>query len=81
MTRLNDWGRNEYTLHEGWDSYPEDESEFDFDLARWISAGKLFWIAPKDNTLTLRGEVSGCPYIALKGRQTITRVQNGEVWW
>lgn len=44
-------------------------SAWDFDLARWIDAGKLYWIEPGDESFTVRGNDSGraCPFIGLPG--------------
>jgi hypothetical protein len=83
VPRANDWGANEYKVYdagsEGWDEISEDEKEFDFDLSKWITSGRLQWIAPGDTALRLRTDVSGCPYLNLPGRRTISRIQYGEV--
>lgn len=86
VTRVNTWGTNEYQVVDaegdiGWDEAPLVESDMDFELAPWISAGRLWWIAPGDPSLTLRGEVAGCPYLGLSGRRAVTRIQAGRVWW
>ncbi len=83
VARANEWGANEYKIYEagteGWDEINEDEQEFDFDLSRWITSGRLQWIAPGDSALRLQTNVSGCPYLNLPGRRTIQRIQYGEV--
>ena len=86
LPRVNTWGSGEYGLvgPDGqwiWESEPENEGEFDYDLAPWISSGKLRWIAPGDAQLALRDAVEGCPYLGLPGRRSITRIQEGRVWW
>jgi hypothetical protein len=84
MARANDWGSNEYKIYapgsEGWSEVREDDSEFDFDLAKWIDTGRVQWIAPGDASLRLHSEVSGCPYLNLPGDRKISRIQYGEVW-
>ncbi len=57
------------------------EPAWDFELAPWIQAGKLLWIAPGDDALALRSDVDACPYLALPGHRGITRLQDGEAWW
>lgn len=86
IPRVNTWGTNEYKFRDEkgklrWDSQPDNPFDMDFDLAPWISNGKLLWIAPGDTTLTLRDTVSGCPYLGLEGRRKITYIQKGRVWW
>lgn len=42
---------------------------YDFDLQKWIAAGKLWWIAPADPEMRLVGGAGGaaCPYAGLAG--------------
>lgn len=90
VMRVNDWGTEQY-----WDEssiFPEmttagqyislvpDVEGYDFDLAPWIRSGKLLWIAPGDETLTLHGHVKGCPYLDLQGSRMPKYIQNGKVW-
>jgi hypothetical protein len=60
---------------------PADEvpGDYDFDLGRWLAAGKLYWISPGDSNLQLRNDAA-CPYIGLPGKRDIVRIQWGKVW-
>jgi hypothetical protein len=84
LARANEWGTNEYKIYgagtEGWNEVREDEKEYDFDLGKWITSGRLQWIAPGDTALRLQSDANGCPYLNLPGRRTISRIQYGEVW-
>jgi hypothetical protein len=82
---VNTWGSDEYE----WVSSEGEvlvghaydrESDYDFELAPWISAGQLWWIAPGDHSWTPRPEVECCPYLGLAGRRRPLRIQNGAVW-
>ncbi len=59
----------------------------DFDLAPWIEQGKVFWIAPGDESMTLRSDVQGCPYLNLLGSREFVSICRGKVrslgteWW
>ncbi len=50
-----------------------------FSLSPWIARGKLFWVAPGDETLTLRSDVAGCPFVGLPGELGEQRVAHGRV--
>lgn len=85
LARANEWGGNDYWFTDAagkrvWREEPERESDMDFDLRPWIEAGKLLWIAPDDASLTLRSEVSACPYLDRDGSRERTRIQDGKVW-
>jgi hypothetical protein len=88
--RVNDWGTERY-----WEpgtpvpelftpglyiDVPAEPEEMDFDLEPWIKAGKLLWIPPGDESLTLHGHAFGCPYLDLPGSRNLKYIQNGEVW-
>ena len=77
----NMWGANT-AAHAGggWSQADDDEDTFDYDLAPWIAAGRVRWIAPGDAALRLRDGVDGCPYLGMDGPQRVQRVQDGEVW-
>lgn len=89
--RVNDWGTGRYwepghLLPERWTagdyvSIDPNPDEYDFDLEPWIKAGKLFWISPEDETLTLHGHVAGCPYLNLSGQARLQYIHKGEIWW
>lgn len=74
ISRVNTWGTAEFWFdgpdgRQVWDSVDDERADFDFDLERWIQAGKLLWIAPGDARLTLRSHTRACPYIGLRGRR------------
>jgi hypothetical protein len=88
--RVNDWGTEHY-----WEpgtpdpelftpglyiDVPAKPREMDFGLEPWIKSGKLLWIAPGDESLTLHGHASGCPYLDLPGSRNPKYIQNGETW-
>ena len=90
VMRVNDWGADYY-----WESgtpFPEmlspgqpiqltpNPEEWDFDLAAWIKAGKLLWIAPLDEALVLRSTVYNCPYLNLPGSRNAKYIQKGKLW-
>lgn len=89
--RVNDWGTGRYwepghLLPELWTagdyvSIDPNPDEYDFDLEPWIKSGKLLWISPEDQTLTLHGHVSRCPYLNLLGKRRLQHMQKGEIWW
>jgi hypothetical protein len=76
----NDWGTDHWQRAEGWGSREDDPGTFDPDIAKWIGANKVRWIAPGDRGLTLRSEIDGCPYAGLRGTRSPQYVQHGEVW-
>lgn len=76
----NDWGADHYPIGDGWDTVNEDLEPRDIALASWIANGKLAWIAPGDESLTLRRDAEGCPYLGLPGETNVQRLQEGELW-
>jgi hypothetical protein len=89
VTLVNDWGGSEYYVYDdtgewlGWDRDEDGESvgQYDFALASWLKSGKLLWIAPGDESTTLRGGVEGCPYIGLTGQHGCAWVFRGKLWY
>jgi hypothetical protein len=80
--RPNEWGASSYQLPNGrWGADDVFETAYDDELAPWIDANKLAWIAPDDTSLTVRTGRDGCPYVDLPGRRTVTRIHDGNVWW
>ncbi|MFB8002146.1 hypothetical protein [Nocardia sp. NPDC056000] len=51
----------------------------DFELLPWLDAGKLLWIAPGDNTATLRTGAADCPYLDLDVDRRAQYIYNGEI--
>ncbi len=85
MARVNTWGSGHYTFHDRdghlcRTSLEPGIEDADFDLAPWIRAGRLLWIAPDDATLTLRSLVSGCPYLSVGGAHAFVRMLDDTVW-
>jgi len=69
----NDWGADQYvaTLDGGMPWPVETEPEMrDANIAPWVEAGLLRWIAPGDEDLKLRSGLDGCPYLGLGGDAT-----------
>jgi hypothetical protein len=82
---VNEWGIKFYRFHteEGalrWDSVVDLGGDYDYDLEKWILQGKLLWTSPEDTLMKLHSENADCPYLNLKGRREILRVQSGQVW-
>lgn len=80
-----EWGTDRWTLTPLQAREPatiqvvELESERDYELAPWIESGRLHWIAPGDNTLTLRSGTEGCPYLDLPGRRSEITIFDGAI--
>ncbi len=83
MAMPNAWGTGTYWDASdgapGWTSTPVDPAEREFTLSPWIARGKLYWIAPGDDTLTLRTEVASCPFVGLPGEQREQRIAFGRL--
>jgi hypothetical protein len=80
----NTWG-SEYSPRSTsnvWFSEEEDldDTEYDYALRPHLRAGRLLWIAQGDDSLALQRGEKGCPYLGLKGRREMVRVQEGHVW-
>lgn len=52
----------------------------DFELASWMEGGQVFWLALGDESLTLRQNMEGCPYLNLPGRRKRLFIDNGKCW-
>jgi hypothetical protein len=84
---VNTWGRSAYPVFRdgvrgGWDADSPSMSEYDFALTKWLRSGALLWIAPGDESATLREGRRGCPFVALPGPRTVPLVLNGKVeYW
>lgn len=76
----NDWGADCYAIGDGWHSVSEDFEPRDTDLAQWIRAGKLSWIAPVDEAMVLHRDAAACPYLGLAGETNVQRLQHGKSW-
>ena len=70
--RINTWGTDMYIVHESdntgfMSATYDEEDDYDFDLAPWIEKGKLLWIAPDDDDMTLHTTIDDCPYLNIEG--------------
>jgi hypothetical protein len=84
VRRANTWGASTYPVRRrdgsaAWAQVDEWPPDNDYDLGPWIRTGKLRWIAPGDDELRLRTEVTGCPFLGLEGPITYGIVQRGSV--
>jgi len=63
------WLRQEYYYTDrGSQMWNIRADTWDFDLAKWVDRGKVYWIAPGDATMTLlHGPAKDCPYVGLSG--------------
>jgi hypothetical protein len=82
IERINTWGTDCYIVNnlEGFaiiGSTYDDEEEYDFDIAPWIKKGKLKWIDPNDDTLSLMDSVDDCPFLNISGYKYPVLIQNG----
>ncbi len=85
LERVDDWGHgfHSYVRPDGTPASAhsiEDDGEKDFELAPWLDRGRLLWIAPGDESLTLRHGTDGCPYLDLPGEHRRRYVQTGRTW-
>lgn len=84
LARFNEWGTDRYWSFDSeggwWDSVIEETESLDFDIGKWIEAGRLKWIAPGDPKLALQSSTAGCPYLSLQGRKTFLHIQEGQIW-
>jgi hypothetical protein len=83
--RANIWGLDQYpAVTEYGERYSgqifESDIDVDCDLAIYIRTGRLFWIAPGDESLTLRSVMTSCPYIGLAGRRYPVGILDGKMW-
>ncbi len=81
---FGDWGRSiafydSDDVGFGWQEWIPSPSDIDFNLLPWIENGKLLWIAPGDDSLTLLCQTY-CPYLSVDGNRFCQVVQEGEVW-
>lgn len=57
-----------YTDGSGKQVWNARSDEWDFDIARWCDAGKIYWIERGDAEMTLhKGKARECPYVGLEG--------------
>lgn len=85
---VKDWGSDYYWEEESTilrlmnteENTSPNSDEYDFELEPWIKKGKLLWIAPQDEDLTLHSHVSYCPYLDLPGSMRPKYIKDGEKW-
>lgn len=77
------WGSSSYPVRVSggwrWDDVPAWTPDYDFALRPWLEEGRLYWIAPGDESLTLHSGADGCPYVDLQGEHEGAIVDEGEV--
>jgi hypothetical protein len=86
VTLVNNWGKHEHYVYDhsgkwrGWNSDEKDQcvGEYDFALTSWLRSGKPLWIAPGDESMTLRDSVDDCPYVDLPGDRRCVDVWRGK---
>lgn len=71
------WLRATYWLPDG--GWMACNAKWDFELAPWIQNGRLRWIAPGDESWTVRQGLQGCPYVGLPGHQGPQVIEKGEL--
>ncbi len=81
---VNTWGKASYPVYRdgvqgGWDADSPAMSDYDFALTKWLRSGALAWIAPGDESATLREGADGCPFVALPGPRKVPLILNGTV--
>jgi hypothetical protein len=74
-----DHGLNFYAVDHDREVAVFEETDLDFDLRPWIEAEMLYWIAPGDETLTLRWSAEDCPYLDLPGSRSLRYISEGEL--
>ena len=82
----NSWGANYGISYDSsysyrWFNHSYLTEDCDFDLEKWIKAGKLFWIAPGDSELKLMNTVENCPYLNLAGEKRLKTIVKGNVYY
>ena len=81
---LNDWGSRSYWLTYRSGASRSGEStvydlDFEYEIDRWIQNEKLRWIAPGDESWTIRTGTSGCPFLDWDGERDMQRVIDGRI--
>ena len=82
VERTDDWGIRSYTYRRPDGSLAsahavQADEDKDFELRPWLGGGRVWWIAPGDESLTLREGLDGCPYVDLPGERRRRYVQEG----
>lgn len=79
--RHQEWRQPTYFLHDERGRQVAENSArdpWDFELGPWIDRGKLFWVAPGDASLSLRGDRPS-PYEGLPGVRMMQSIESGQV--
>ena len=82
VDRVDDWGIRTFTYQRpdgSWASAHavQADEDKDFELRPWLDGGRVWWIAPGDDTLTLNQGADGCPYVDLPGERRRRYIQRG----
>ena len=85
ILRVNTWGLDRYSAESvNGRAYSgqvfDTEIDFDFELEFYMRTGRLLWIAPGDDTLSLRAVTGNCPYLGLQGRRYPVGIFEGKIW-
>jgi hypothetical protein len=73
------WLRQEFWFDDGAaQSWIIANDQWDFDLAKWIAAGKVFWLPPGEAALVGTQSNRPCPYVDLKGDRLPQSLAGGE---
>jgi hypothetical protein len=85
VERVDDWGARSFTYQRADGSMAsghavQADGDKDFDLGPWLASGRLRWISPGDESLTLRAGADGCPYLDLPGERRRRYLQEGDTW-
>lgn len=83
--RSNDWAIQNFSFYDDDGhfrqlEYFDAEDKYLYDLKPWVASKRLLWIAPDDESLTLRSGLEHCPYLDLPGEHKVWRAKSGRVW-
>jgi hypothetical protein len=82
VERADDWGIRSYTYQRPDGTFAsahavQSDEEKDFELRPWLESGRVHWIAPGDDSLTLHRGADGCPYVDLPGERRRRYIERG----
>jgi hypothetical protein len=85
LAHVDDWGIRSFTYQRADGSMAsghavQADEDKDFELGPWLADERLRWIAPGDDSLTLRTGAGGCPYLDLPGERRRRYIQEGDTW-
>jgi hypothetical protein len=85
LAHVDDWGMRSFAFQRSDGSMvsghaTQADEDKDFELRPWVESGRVRWIAPGDESLTVRTGVDGCPYLDLPGERRRRYLQEGDTW-